>query len=131
MKNPSLLLLSLFLFQSCGVFENEQNDIEGCPFVLDVAETMPQLNGGLAELQRRVVYPQEALENSIEGRVTIGFIVNKEGIPIEPRLIRGIGYGTYEASKKAVLESTFRNGEQDGEPVCINYSLPIVFRLQN
>ncbi len=113
------------------MFENEQNKIEGCPFVLGVAETMPQLEDGLADLQRRVEYPQEAIENGIEGRVTIGFIVNKDGNPIEPKLIRGIGYGTYEASKKALLETKFRPGEQDGESVCINYSLPIVFRFQN
>ena len=127
-----IFYISILLFlYSCNVFENEQNKIEGCPFVLDVAETMPQLQGGLADLQQRVEYPQEAIQNGIEGRVTIGFIVNKEGNPIEPKLIRGIGYGTYEASKKALLETKFRPGEQDGEPVCINYSLPIVFRFQN
>lgn len=131
MKTTPSFLFLLCIISSCGVFENEQNKIEGCPFVLDVAETMPQLQGGLADLQQKVVYPQEAIESGVEGRVTIGFIVNKEGIPIEPRLIRGIGYGTYEASKKAVLEATFSPGSQNGEPVCINYSLPIVFRLQN
>lgn len=68
MKNSGFLLLSLFLLQSCGVFENEQPIIEGCPFVLDVAETMPQLNGGLAELQQRVEYPKEvSKEASKEG----------------------------------------------------------------
>ncbi len=85
----------------------------------------------MAKLQQRVEYPQEAIENGLEGRVTIGFIVNKEGIPIRPKLIRGIGYGTYEASKKALLEARFVPGNQQGEPVCINYSLPIVFRFQN
>lgn len=93
---------------------------------------MPQLIGGLAELQQKVVYPDEALKNKVEGRVIITFIVNKDGDPIQIKLVQGIGYGTFEASKEAVLDSKFKPGmTENGEPVCVDYSLPILFRLQN
>lgn len=131
MKLCVFTTIGLFVLASCDVFVNEQNQIPGCEVVYQVAESMPQLTGGLAELQQRVIYPKEALEKNIEGRVVIGFIVNKVGDPIEPRLIRGIGHGTYEASVKALRETKFIPGSQSGNIVCIQYSLPIVFRLQN
>ncbi len=135
MKNLCLLLFSILFIQSCGVFENEQNlhvlDPSCEEDFLVVAESMPQLIGGLAELQQRVVYPQEAIEAGIEGRVTVQFFVTKERTVACPKVIRGIGGGCDEAAVKAVEQAKFHPGMQQDELVRIQYSLPIVFRLQN
>lgn len=96
-----------------------------------VVETMPQLKGGLAELQRKVKYPEMARRAGIEGRVTVQFIVNEEGKVENPRVIRGIGGGCDEAALEAVKQAKFSPGMQRGRPVRVQYSLPIVFRLQN
>lgn len=136
MKSLCLLLFSMLFIQSCGVFENEQDLIspvvecsESSFFV--VVESMPRLTGGLAELQRSVEYPKEAIERGVEGRVTVQFLVNKEGNAICPKVIRGIGAGCDQAALKAVQQAKFYPGMQRGEPVVVQYSLPIVFRLQN
>ena len=136
MTNKSLIyIFILLLTQSCGIFDNEQDLIfdiecnESSFFV--VVEQMPQLIGGLAELQRSVVYPPEAKKRGVEGRVTVQFIVNEEGNVICPKVIRGIGAGCDQAALKAVSEAKFQPGTQRGEPVRVQYSLPIVFRLQN
>lgn len=96
-----------------------------------VVENMPQLKGGLAELQRKVKYPEMARRAGIEGRVTVQFIVNEQGRVENPRVIRGIGGGCDEAALAAVKNAEFTPGMQRGRPVRVQYSLPIVFRLQN
>ncbi len=96
-----------------------------------VVENMPVLQGGLGELQRKVKYPEMARRAGIEGRVTVQFIVNERGEVENPRVIRGIGGGCDEAALDAVKQAKFTPGMQRGRPVRVQYSLPIVFRLQN
>jgi TonB family protein len=96
-----------------------------------VVEEMPELIGGLASIQQHIRYPQEAREAGIEGRVYIQFVVNEEGKVEDPRVIRGIGGGADEAALEAVKHAKFRPGYQRGQPVRVQYSLPIVFRLQS
>ena len=96
-----------------------------------VVEQMPQLRGGLGALQRKVSYPEMARRAGIQGRVTIQFIVNERGEVEDPRVIRGIGGGCDEEALKAVQSARFTPGMQRGRPVRVQYSLPIVFRLQS
>ena len=96
-----------------------------------VVENMPELKGGLAGLQKKVKYPEMATRAGIEGRVTIQFIVNEKGEVENPRVIRGIGGGCDEEALRAVSQAKFKPGMQRGRPVRVQYSLPIVFKLQN
>jgi periplasmic protein TonB len=96
-----------------------------------VVENMPELIGGLAELQSRIRYPEMARRAGIEGRVYVQFIVNERGEVEDPRVIRGIGGGCDEEAIRAVSQARFKPGMQRGRPVRVQYSLPIVFRLQN
>jgi len=96
-----------------------------------VVENMPELIGGLAELQSRIRYPEMARRAGIEGRVYVQFIVNERGEVENPQVIRGIGGGCDEEAIRAVSQAQFRPGMQRGRPVRVQYSLPIVFRLQN
>lgn len=110
-----------------------QEDVEEEPeedfFV--VVEQMPELIGGLAELQQSIRYPEMARRAGIEGRVYVQFIVNEQGEVENPRVIRGIGGGCDEEAIRAVSQAQFRPGMQRGRPVRVQYSLPIVFRLQS
>jgi len=94
-----------------------------------VVEQMPQLIGGLKDIQEKVRYPQEARRMGIEGRVTVQFIVNEKGEPTNPRVIRGIGGGCDEEALRLIKLARFKPGLQRGVPVRVQYSLPIVFRL--
>lgn len=96
-----------------------------------VVEEMPELQGGLAELQRKITYPEMARRAGIEGRVYVQFIVNEQGQVENPQVIRGIGGGCDEEAIRAVQQAEFKPGMQRGRPVRVQYSLPIVFRLQN
>ncbi len=96
-----------------------------------VVEQMPELVGGLGELQRQIRYPEMARRAGIEGRVYIQFIVNERGEVENPTVIRGIGGGADEEALRVVSQARFTPGMQRGRPVRVQYSLPIFFRLQN
>ncbi len=72
-----------------------------------------------------------ARKAGIEGRVIIQFIVNEQGSVEDPRVVRGIGGGCDEEALRAVRQAKFKPGRQRGQPVRVQYSLPIVFKLQH
>ena len=127
-----ILLLSIFSFISCDIFENEQDLLNSCPQdPLLVVEEPPELIGGIAWVQNQIVYPEMARRAGIEGRVVTQFVVDKKGDIIQPRVVRGIGGGADEEALRVTKLAKFEPGLQQGMPVCVQYSLPITFSLQN
>lgn len=92
---------------------------------------MPELKGGLKKLQECVEYPSMARKAGIEGRVVVQFVVNEKGDVEDPTVIRSIGGGTDQKALRCVKQSEFEPGRQRGKPVRVQYSLPVVFKLQN
>ncbi len=109
--------------------EEESQEEEEDFFVL--VEQMPELIGGLQELQRDVRYPERALRANIEGRVIVQFIVNEKGEVENPKVIRGIGGGCDEEAVRVVKQAKFKPGMQRGRPVRVQYNLPVIFRIRN
>ncbi len=106
-----------------------EEEIEDEVFV--VVEQPPVLVGGIAAVQKRIVYPELALKVGIEGRVVVQFVVNKEGKVVNPVVMRGIGGGCDEEAIRAVKLAEFQPGMQRGRPVAVRYSLPITFKIYN
>ena len=94
-----------------------------------VVEEMPELIGGLASLQQKIRYPELARRAGIEGRVYVQFVVDENGNVVDPKIIRGIGGGADEEALRVVSQAKFNPGIQRGQPVRVQYSLPISFRL--
>jgi TonB family protein len=92
-------------------------------------EQMPKLIGGLRDLQTKITYPEEAKEAGEEGRVIIKFIVNEQGNVEDPKIIRGVSESLDQEALRVVKQAKFKPGKQSGEPVRVQYSLPMVFRL--
>lgn len=97
--------------------------------VFVVVEQPPVLIGGIAGVQKRIVYPEMARKAGIEGRVIIQFVVDAQGNIVNPRVVRGIGGGCDEAALKALEDAKFQPGLQRGRPVNVSYSIPITFSL--
>ncbi len=118
--------------QSKELINRETQEINGdqTEFFV-VVEQMPVLIGGMGNLQKQVKYPETARQAGIEGTVIVQFIVSETGSVINPKVIRGIGGGCDEAAIEAVKKVTFEPGSQRGVPVPVQFSLPIVFRLQD
>jgi TonB family protein len=94
-------------------------------------ENQPELKGSMAQLQRKVNYPDECKDQGIEGRVTVQFIVDKQGQVKDPKVIRGIGGGCDEEALRVVRLAEFTPGVQKGRRVNVRMSLPIVFRIDD
>lgn len=103
------------------------------PFLF--VEKMPEFPGGdhslLSFLATNINYPRRAKHLGIEGRVSIDFVIEKDGSVSQVRLKRGIGAGCDEEAIRVVgLLSDFSPGKQRGVPVRVQMSVPINFRLQ-
>ena len=104
-----------------------ENDLEDEIFI--VVEQSPVLIGGIASIQKRIRYPELAVNAGIEGRVVLQFIVTYEGKIKNPLVVRGIGGGCDEEALNALEFAKFKPGYQRGRPVNVSYSLPINFSL--
>ena len=103
--------------------------------VFEVAEVMPEFPGGtqtlLNTIAQKLKYPQKAIDDQIEGRVVLQFIVDKQGKITDIQVLRGITPELNQAAIDVVRALPDWNpGMQDGEPVNVKYTLPIVFKLK-
>ena len=82
-------------------------------------------------VSKNVVYPSEAQEKGISGRVFVGFIVEKDGSVNEVKVLRGIGGGCDEESVRVIKSMPkWKPGKMKGKPVRVSYMMPIIFKLQ-
>lgn len=132
-KNVSLkvaltMLVLLFSFMT-STAQTKKNDI-----VFDVVEVMPQFPGGqiamLQYLMKNIKYPEQAVKEGIQGRVTVRFIVEKDGsisdvkpvLSVHPLLNK-------EAVRVVKSMPKWTPGKQNGKPVRVRFNLPVMFKL--
>lgn len=114
----------------------EVGEVEGESDVYQIVEQMPKFPGGEAELfhyiSKNIHYPQEAKEKGIQGRVFIGFVIEKDGSVSNIRNLRGVD-SELDAEAIRVVESMprWKPGMHRGEPVRVSYQIPIVFKLED
>lgn len=94
-------------------------------------DDFPELAGGMKALQESITYPEMAKEAGIEGRVIVQFVVGKDGGVTNPTVARGGHELLNEAALAAVKQQTFEPGRTEGEPVPVQMSLPVTFRLDD
>jgi protein TonB len=99
-------------------------------------EIMPELltgGGGaaiVAAIQRQLVYPAEAKQACITGRVFIKFTITTKGLVKDVRVAKGLRPDCDAAALRAVsLLPRFKPGLQLGKPVACGYTVPVVFSL--
>ena len=108
----------------------EEEEEEAEPEIFVVVEEMPDLIGGLGEIQKKIKYPEIARKAGVEGRVILQFIVDENGNVTEPAVVRGIGAGCDEEALRVVRDAKFKPGKQRGKAVKVKMSLPIAFKLK-
>ncbi len=98
-------------------------------------EKRPEFPGGeralLQYLADNIRYPTMARESSIEGKVFIQFVVERNGSISGVKILRGIGSGCDEEAARVVMSLPhFSPGIQNGHPVRVLYNLPVMFQLE-
>ena len=101
---------------------------------LEVAEIMPEFPGGtealLSFIKDNLEYPQKAIDEQTEGRVIIRFVVNSNGEISDPTILKGINKNLDQAAIDVINKlPRWKPGQQDGQPVSVRFTLPIVFKL--
>ena len=101
-----------------------------------VVEENPQFpNGGTAGLLqylgKNIKYPTIPQENGTQGRVTVQFVVNKDGSIVDVKVIRGVDpYLDKEAVRVISTMPKWIPGKQRGVPVHCKFTVPVTFKLQ-
>lgn len=101
-----------------------------------LVEQMPEYPGGqqamFAFISKELKYPEEAIDNGIEGTVVISFVVERDGSIGEAKVLRGLGGGCSEEALRVVKSMPlWKPGMQGGKLVRTSYNLPIRFKLQD
>lgn len=98
-------------------------------------EVLPMFPGGQNALDNfinsTIEYPENASNNSIEGKVTVNFAVDEMGKVSNPKIVgKPLGYGLEEEVMKAVSKMpNWTPGVIKGKNVKTYYTLPVNFRL--
>lgn len=110
----------------------QEAQCEETPFTM--VEQMPRFVGGETEMYKfminNLVYPKEAVENGVQGRVIVRFVIDKEGKVKDVKVLRGIDPACDNEAKRVVsIMPDWTPGKQNGRAVATYFTLPFTFRL--
>ena len=114
--------------------EEEVVEEEAIPFQL--VEEKPSFQGGDANqfskwVNSRLVYPEIAKENGVQGRVTLQFTVEKDGSVTKVRVLRGVDPSLdKEAVRVVSMSPKWKPGKQRDRAVPVTYTFPVIFQLR-
>lgn len=102
--------------------------------VFVAVEHEPEFVGGMEKFQEYIKgnlqYPPLALNDEVEGKVFIHFIVEKGGSLTDIKVVRGIGNGCDEEAIRLMKKCPkWKPGIQNGRNVRVEYMVPITFTL--
>lgn len=115
---------------------NSPKEIEKDDAIIFIApEEMPEFPGGnsalLYFLSQNIKYPAIAVESNIKGKVTVIFVVNKDGSISDAKILRGVDEALDNEALRVVYSMPkWKPGKQSGKPVRVSFSVPINFVLK-
>jgi tonB family C-terminal domain len=115
--------------------KNVQADEDVDQAVFEIVEENPEFPGGpealLKYLSKNIVYPESAIDNGIQGRVTVRFVVERDGSVSGVEIQKGVDQALDKEAMRVVKGMPkWKPGRQQGRTVRTRFSVPVVFRLQ-
>ncbi|OGU74572.1 MAG: hypothetical protein A2V93_01710 [Ignavibacteria bacterium RBG_16_34_14] len=107
-----------------------EGEVKKPEIYLPYADELPDPIGGVKGIQEKISYPQIAKKAEVEGKVIIRAFVDETGTVTKAEIIKGIGAGCDQAALDAVLKTKFKPCRQRGNPVRVQVSIPIIFKLK-
>lgn len=103
--------------------------------IFTVVEQMPMFPGGdgalMGYLRDNIHYPTVAAENGVQGRVVVGFVVERDGSITDVKILRGVDPSLDREAMRVVKSMPkWTPGKQNGSAVRVKYQVPVSFRLQ-
>lgn len=105
------------------------------PKIFKSVEQMPEFPGGEAAMMKylstNIKYPKQAVDNNIEGKVFLNFVVNEDGDISNVIVKRGVDAALDQEAMRVVKSMPkWSPGKMQGKAVKVYYNLPVVFKLQ-
>lgn len=120
------------IVQNIEVVEEAAED--DAPFI--IAEEMPKFQGGdlmkfRSWVQGKLKYPQIAQENGISGKVTLTFVIERDGSLTNIQVMQSPDRSLADEAVRVLQSSPkWTPGKQRNAPVRVRYTLPVEFRIQ-
>jgi len=118
------------------VEEVVEEDVEEEAIPFQLVEEKPSFNGGDANefskwVNGKLVYPEIAKENGVQGRVTLQFTVEKDGSVTNVKVLRGVDPSLDKEAVRVVQSSPkWKPGKQRDRAVKVTYTFPVIFQLR-
>lgn len=143
-----LPMISVLLLANCSTSPENENDYlastvqisyekldkESEDLVFTTVEKMPSFQGGegamIEYIQKNLKYPLKAMEDNVQGKVMIRFVIEKNGEIRDAEILEGISSECDNEALRVVKEMPkWKPGMQNGEAVAVFFTLPIVYKL--
>ena len=113
-----------------------EEEVEDDPIPFVTVEQKPTFNGGDANgfakwVNSRLVYPEIAKENGVEGRVTLQFTIGKDGKLQDVKVLNSPDESLAQEAVRVVSSSPkWEPGRQRDRAVKVSYTFPVIYRLR-
>lgn len=102
--------------------------------IYEMVEENAQFPGGDAEcskwLSEHIKYPSICVEQGVQGRVIVNFVVNRDGSIVDVKTVRSPDPNlTKEAERVVKLMPKWKPARQGNKTVRSRFTLPVMFRL--
>jgi len=127
--------LTIFLVAISFAFAQQDNTTaKNNDPIYETPEEKAEFPGGeevcVKWLSEQINYPQTCMEQGIQGRVIVSFIVNKDGTIEDTKIIRSPDPNlSREAERVIGLMPKWKPAMQSGKAVRSRYMIPLMFRL--
>lgn len=98
--------------------------------IINRGESPIQIIGGVERINELLLYPKSALQNQIEGRVFVRFVIDGTGQMHCLQLISGIRKDFNEEALRVVKMLTFKPAIRNGKPITSSMFLPLIFQVE-
>jgi TonB family protein len=89
----------------------------------------PKPIGGIAALQKNLVYPEEARYRGIEGMVILEILINENGKVEDTRVVKSLNADCDIAAVSAIQKTRWEPAEKEGKPIKTWTGVPVTFRI--
>lgn len=118
--------------QENGATVTENNDTTR---VFTIVQQMPKFDGDINQyLANHIQYPDDAKKNSMQGKVYVSFVIERNGSVSTVKVVRGVPGGKMldnEAVRVVSAMPKWKPGMQNGHTVRVQYMVPISFMLDD
>ena len=103
--------------------------------IFEVVEQSPSFPGGdgalMSWLSKNIKYPSMAAEISVQGRVIVQFVVEKDGSITDVQIAKSVDPSLDKEAARVIKSMPhWIAGRQNGSPVRVRFTIPVTFKLQ-